>query len=166
MKRGALILIFGVVLGFCAYCGFYLAGTASHRALLQSPTPELEWLKKEFSLPDAEFDRVVRLHDAYKIECADMCRRIDAKNAELKQLLATATALTPAIETNLAEAAQLRAQCQKNMLRHFLEVSRNMPPAQGKRYLAWVQAKTFLPEHRMHEPETDAPPPHEHGNGG
>ena len=151
MKRSALILILGVVLGLCAYCGFYFAGTASHRALLRDPTPELAWLKKEFNLSDAEFVRVVQLHDAYKVECAEMCRRVDAKNAELTKLLAQADKLTPEIETRLEEAGQLRVQCQKNMLRHFLEVSRSMPPEQGRRYLAWVQEKSFLPEHRMHD---------------
>jgi hypothetical protein len=164
MKRSALILIFGVVLGFCAYCGFYFAGTASHRALLERPKPELEWLKKEFNLADSAFERVVRLHDAYKSECAEMCRRIDGKNAELKELLAKADALTPDIEANLAEAAQLRVQCQKNMLRHFLEVSRNMPPEQGKRYLAWVQEKTFLPEHKMHSQGPPSVTSDEHGH--
>src|SRR5262249_21477513 len=99
-------------------------------------------------------DRIVRLHDAYKTECGEMCRRIDARNQELKELLAKADRVTPEIEAKLAEAGQLRVQCQKNMLRHFLEVSRNMPPEQGRRYLAWVQEKTFLPEHKMHSQDT------------
>jgi hypothetical protein len=150
MKRSVLVLVLGVALGLGAYCGFYFAGTASHRALLESQTPELAWLKKEFSLGDAEFQRIVRLHDAYKSECAAMCRRIDARNNELKDLLAKTNAVTPEIETKLSEAGQLRVECQKNMLRHFVEVSRTMPPEQGKRYLSWVQEKTFLPEHRMH----------------
>lgn len=151
MKRGALILILGVVLGLCAYCGFYFGGTASHRALLESPKPELAWLKKEFDLSDADFERIVRLHGAYKTNCAEMCRRIDAKNVELEKLLATADKLSPEIEANLNEAAQLRVECQKNMLRHFLEVSRSMPSPQGKRYLAWVHEKTFLPDQQMHD---------------
>lgn len=151
MKRSALILILGIVVGLCAYCGFYFAGTASHRALLSQPAPELAWLKMEFNLSDTEFERVVRLHDAYKVECAEMCRRVDAKNSELTELLARADKLTPEIEARLEEAGQLRVQCQKNMLRHFLEVSRSMPPEQGRRYLAWVQEKTFMPEQRMHD---------------
>ena len=151
MKRSALILILGVVVGLCAYCGFYFGGTASHRALLESQTPELAWLKKEFNLSNADFDRVFRLHDAYKVKCMEMCRRIDAKNAELEKLLAKANRLTPDIEAKLNEAAQLRVECQKNMLSHFLEVSRSMPSPQGQRYLAWVQEKTFLPEHQMHD---------------
>jgi len=69
---------------------------------------------------------------------------------ELKELLAKTDRWTTEIEAKLTEAGQLRVQFQKNMLRHFLEVSRNMPPEQGKRYLAWVQEKTFLPEHKMH----------------
>ncbi len=152
MRQSALILVLGAVLGLCAYCGFYFAGTAPHRARIESQTPELDWLRKEFNLGDAEFERVARLHDAYKSECAAMCQRIDAKNTELKELLAKADTLTPEIENKLAEAGGLRVECQKNMLRHFLEVSRSMPPEEGKRYLTWVKEKTFLPEHRMHEP--------------
>jgi hypothetical protein len=30
------------------------------------------------------------------------------------------------------------------MLKHFQEVSRAMPPEQGRRYLAWVQEQTVL----------------------
>jgi len=162
MKRGVVILVAGLALGLCAYCGFYFAGTASHRTMLGSDIPELAWLKKEFALSDAEFARVIQLHDAYKSECMQMCRRIDAKNAELKELLSTSGAVTPEIEAKLTETAQLRVECQKNMLRHFLEVSRSMPLEQGQRYLAWVQEKTFLPEHKMHSQGSPAVSSDEH----
>ncbi len=46
------------------------------------------------------------------------------------------------------EIAQLRADCQKETLRHFLAVSRLMPPEQGRRYLDWVLGQTF-PCHGM-----------------
>jgi hypothetical protein len=59
-------------------------------------------------------------------------------------LLAATNSVNPEIEKTLAEAAQLRAQCQKEMLQHFYEVSRTMPPDQGKRYLAWMQEQTIL----------------------
>jgi hypothetical protein len=35
------------------------------------------------------------------------------------------------------------------MLKHFLDVSRAMPPEQGRRYLSWILDQTLLPEHRM-----------------
>src|ERR1041385_9284483 len=133
MKRSVLILILGLFVGLCAYCGFYFAGTASRRALLESESPELAWLKKEFNLSEAEFARVVQLHDAFRSDCAAICQRIEAKNEELKELLAKKEHWTAEIEAKLTEAGELRVQCQKNMLRHFLEVSRSMPPDQGPR---------------------------------
>jgi hypothetical protein len=67
----------------------------------------------------------------------------------LKALLAQTNSLTPGIEKTLAEASQLRLECQKAMLRHFMEVSQTMPPPQGRRYLAWVEERTFLPDYGM-----------------
>lgn len=134
-----------------AYFGGYFAGTAEHRALLRSEAPELAWLKKEFSLSEAEFQRIVELHKAYLPGCEARCKRIDDKNMELRQLLAATGSVTPEVEKKLSEAAALRAECQAAMLEHFLAVSRAMPPDQGKRYLAWIEQQTFMPEHRMAE---------------
>ena len=50
-----------------------------------------------------------------------------------------------AVEQKLKEAGELRVQCQQNMFNHFLEVSRQMPSEQGKRYLQWVQERTLTP---------------------
>jgi hypothetical protein len=151
MKRTVSILVLGVLLAVAAYCGFYLLGAASGRDLLRSKTPELAWLKKEFNLDDAELARITELHQSYRPHCVEMCRRIDAKNAELKELLARTNAMTPEVEQKLAEAAQLRLECQKAMLKHFMAVSQTMPPEQGKRYLAWVEQRTFLPGYGMEE---------------
>ncbi|MDB6019453.1 MAG: hypothetical protein JWR19_3942 [Pedosphaera sp.] len=151
MKRTLSILILGLFVALSAYCGFYFLGTAPDRDLLHSQAPELAWLKMEFNLSDAEMTRISDLHSAYRPQCMEMCRRIDAKNAELKDLLAKSNTLTPDIEKKLTEAAELRLECQKAMLKHFLEVSQTMPPEEGKRYLAWVQERTFLPDYAMQE---------------
>ena len=74
-----------------------------------------------------------------------MCRRIDDQNTRVQQLLAATNAVTLEIKLALADAAQLRAECESAMLQHLYEVSRVMPPDQGKRYLAWVQQETLLP---------------------
>ncbi len=145
MKRSWIIVASGLVLGLFAYLGLYYVATANCRRLEHSPTPELAWLKLEFKLNDAEYARICEMHQGYLAGCAERCRRIDEKNAHLKDLLAQANTITPEIERTLADAAQLRAECQKEMLRHFYEVSRTMPPEQGKRYLAWVQERTILP---------------------
>ncbi len=147
MKRWWMILIGGVIVGLLAYGASYFAGSAPCRAMTKSPTPELAWLQKEFHLSNAEFARISKLHDAYLTACAERCSRIDAKNAELQTLLANTNKITPDIERAIHEAAQLRAECQKAMLQHFYEVSQTMPPGQGRRYLAWVIARTLGPEH-------------------
>jgi hypothetical protein len=144
MKGSILVLVGGLVLGLVAYAGVYHLGTANSCCLIESKTPELTWLKQEFHLSDAEFSRITELHEQYLSGCAERCRRIDLKNEELTRLLAATNNVSPEIQKALADAAQLRAQCQSQMLQHFYEVSRTMPPDQGKRYLAWVQSKTLL----------------------
>ncbi len=143
MNRAWLILLSGLAAAVLAGSTAYYAGTARCRSMEDSQTPELAWLKAEFHLSDAEFNRVTQMHESYMAACAERCRKVDAKNMELRELLARTNTVTPEIAQALSEAAQLRADCQKEMLRHFYEVSQTMPPAEGKRYLAWVQARTI-----------------------
>jgi hypothetical protein len=146
MKRSAAIFLSGIAAATLAYCGIFYAGTARHCGMEKSANPELTWLKEEFHLTDAEFARISQMHEQYFAGCAERCRRIDLKNQELAQLLAATNNVTPAIAQALSESAQLRANCQKEMLQHFYDVSRTMPPEQGRRYLTWVQQQTVLPD--------------------
>ena len=149
MKRGLLILALGLMGAVVAFCGVYLAGTATPRALKQSAQPELAWLKHEFNLGEAEFKRISELHAGYLPECVQRCHRVDQLNDKLAAALERATQVTPDIESLLQERAQMRATCQSEMLKHFFEVSRTMPPEQGQRYLAWVRDNTCLREQAM-----------------
>ena len=149
MKRGLLILALGVVGAIVAFCCVYLMGTATPRAMMQSPQPELAWLKHEFNLGDAEFKRISELHAGYLPQCMERCRRIDELNDKLSNSLASATQVTSELEKLLSERAQMRAACQAEMLKHFFEVSRTMPPEQGQRYLAWARDNTCLREQAM-----------------
>lgn len=158
MRRGFTILGLGLAVALLAYGCLYFVSTSSKRETLRSEQPELAWLKREFNLSDAEFARVARQHEAYLPQCLEMCRRIDEQNAKLKQLLAAASTMTPQIEDAIAEAARIRGECQRNMLRHFFDLSQTMPPEQGKRYLAWIKEKTILPGQGMGPMGHDAQP--------
>ena len=149
MKKGVFILLLGLAVAAAAYGCVYLAGTSSARNLERSSRPELAWLKEEFHLSEPEFQRIAELHAAYLPQCAAMCRQVDAQNQRLKTLLTATNQMTDEIESAIAESARLRGQCQRNMLEHFYEVSRTMPPAQGRRYLEWVQQRTFLANEGM-----------------
>jgi len=145
MKKSLLILFGGLLVGLIAYTCIYLHATSAQRSMEQSTRPELAWLKHEYQLSDAQFAQVVQLHDAYHPKCAELCRRIDDQNAKVQKLLAATNTVTPEIQLALAEAAQLRVECESAMMQHFYEVSQAMPSDQGKRYLAWVQSETLLP---------------------
>jgi hypothetical protein len=149
MKRGLLILALGVVGAVAAFCCVYLMGTTTPRALMRSEQPELAWLKHEFNLGEAEFKRIAELHAGYLPQCEERCRKIEELNGRLSNSLARAAQVTPDIERLLNERAQVRATCQAEMLKHFFEVSRTMPPEQGQRYLAWAQENTCLREQVM-----------------
>ena len=146
MRRPWTILAIGLVLAVAAYVSLYYVGTAQSRHFERSEKPELRWLKEQFGLSEAEFSRICEMHQAYLAGCAERCRLIDEKNDRLKDLLSNTNRVTPEIEQALAESALLRAECQKKMLQHFYEVSRTMPPEQGKRYLAWIQEQTIMPD--------------------
>jgi heavy-metal resistance protein len=165
MKKGAVILLFGLLLATAGFCGFYYAGTAPCRDMMREPQPELAWLKKEFKLSDAEFKRISQLHAAYLPQCAARCQRIEEQNQKLKQLFSQATTVTPEIQNLLNERAKMRADCEAEMMKHFMEVSRTMPAEQGRRYLDWVEKQTFLHGQGMEERHRTGPAsqaPHQH----
>jgi hypothetical protein len=151
MKKGAFILLLGLVVCATAFAGFYYFGTNSSRRMMREPQPELAWLKKEFHLSDAEFTRVSQLHEAYLPQCAQRCMRIEEQNRKLRELFTQATNMTQEIQSLLAERAKMRADCETEMMKHFLAVSRTMPPEQGQRYLAWVEQQSFLCGQGMEE---------------
>ncbi len=144
MKKSGFILVLGLMLGAAAFAGIYYATTASSRRMLSDPRPELAWLKTEFHLSEAEFARISKLHEAYLPQCEARCRLIQEQNQRLEKLLGGTTSVTPQIQEILLERAKTRAQCEAEMLKHFLAVSRTMPPDEGRRYLAWVEEQTFF----------------------
>ena len=164
MKKVGLILFAGLLLCTAAFSGFYYLGTVSYRTMMREPQPELVWLKKEFNLSDTEYSRISKLHEAYLPQCAKRCARISELNRQLEQLLARASVVTPEIQNVLAQRATMRADCEAEMLNHFLQVSRMMPAEQGQRYLQWVEEQTFLAGQAMEQrhQSTNSLPHHSH----
>lgn len=161
MRRALVILFLGAALGLLTAVTTYWAMTARHRALLRQPQPELAWLQAEFEIAPDDFARITALHREYLPQCAELCERIASCEGRIRTLLDQSSQLTPEIEALLLEAAHTRVECQKNMLDHFFQVSRAMPPEQGRRYLAWVKEKTFRMDH-----ETGPPRAASHGHQG
>lgn len=143
MNRSLVIVLAALVLGAALFGGSYFAGRRACVMSLSNPADDLAWLRTEFHLSDAEMARIQKLHEGYLPKCAEMCAKIAAKKTELVAVLSTTTNQDPVVQQKLAEVAALRAQCQAQMLQHFAEVSRTMPPEQGRRYLAEMQRLTL-----------------------
>jgi hypothetical protein len=143
MRRSLLILLVILLTGAAiAGTSYLLARRICCRALAASGD-DLAWLRDEFHLGDAEMQRIRQLHEGYLPKCHENCARIAAKKQELQAALDKSQGMTPEAQQKLTEVAALRAQCQANMLAHFYEVSRVMPPEQGRRYLAEMQRLTL-----------------------
>jgi hypothetical protein len=143
MRRSFIILIGVLAVGVTIFGGSYFLAQWLCARHMSNPADDLAWLRQEFRLNDSEMAQVRKLHDGYLPKCSEMCAKIAAKKREVDQALAGATNVTAAIERQVMELCELRAQCQLQMLRHFAEVSQVMPPQQGRRYLAEMQRLTL-----------------------
>jgi len=164
MNRALLILLSALVLGGAVFSGSFLLSRRACCPPTACNADDLDWLRKEFHLSDTELAKVRELHEGYRPQCAEMCQQIGAKQAELMTALTDATNFNATIETNLSELHALRARCLGQMLKHFMEVSRAMPPEQGRRYLSEMQKLTLSfsgpCEQAMCEPTDNAPGHH------
>ena len=153
MRRSLFILLALFLAGTTVFLAAQRIAAHWCVGLAARPTDDLEWLRLEFRLGEAELARVRQLHDGYLPKCRDFCERIDARKRELHAALVAGTNAPASIEHKLVEIGTLRAQCQAAMLQHFREVSLVMPPEQGRRYLAEMQRLTLgfheQIEHRM-----------------
>jgi len=163
MKRPLLIVVLALVAGAALLAASYQLAVRLCAKQMTANADDLAWLRQEFHLSDAELATVRALHDGYLPQCAEMCKEIAAKKRELEAALTGATNVTADAEAKLAELGALRARCQTQMLRHFVEVSQVMPPEQGRRYFAEMQRLT-LGFHEQIEQSMSQSPAHEHGH--
>jgi hypothetical protein len=135
MNRSLVILLSTLVLGTAVFAGAYFISQRTAVMCCSNPTDDLSWLRNEFHLSDADMAHIRRLHEGYMPQCAEMCAKIAQKKSELEVALENNTNITADAKTKLVELGELRAQCQAQMLQHFVTVSQAMPPEQGQRYL-------------------------------
>ena len=163
MRRSLLILLVLLLAGAAIVGASCLLARRICVHELAASGDDLAWLRDEFHLSDAEMQRIRQLHEGYLPKCHENCARIAAKKQELQAELDKAQGVTPEAQQKLTEVATLRAQCQANMLTHFYDVSRAMPPEQGRRYLAEMQHLTLgFHEQIENTMSGDASSPHGH----
>ena len=144
MKKGLAVLIIALLAGLAAFCAmrWHRSGAAhSHGGgIVVDALPELEWLRKELELSDAQFEKVKELHAAYRPRCMEMCSRIAEAHEKLDAIARAHSTITPEYQTALKEHAAVHVECQEAMLKHLYETAATLSAAQAKRYL-----ETMLP---------------------
>lgn len=155
MNRPLITLIGALALGMAIFAGSFAAARHATVVCCTRPTDNLDWLRTEFGLTDAEMARVRALHEGYRPQCAIICAKIAAKKVELDAILAQNTNVTAEVQSKLDEIASLRAQCQAQMLQHFMQVSQVMPPDEGRRYLARMKELTMAGHEQLEQSMSD-----------
>ena len=161
MHRSLVILAGVLALSVAVFAGAFFLTRQIYVTHKTNPADDLNGLCGEFQLNSNALAQVRQLHEGYMPKCAEMCARIALKKQELDAALAGSTNVSTVIESTLKELGELRAQCQAQMLQHFVEVSQAMPPEQGRRYLAEMQRLT-LGAHEQIEQSMSDHAGHEH----
>jgi hypothetical protein len=127
------------------FCGINFFATRDLRQMAAAPNGELEWLRQEFHLSDAQFKKIADLQSAYAPVCGEMCQRIMEANSKLDRLLSANREVTPEVEAAIREAGTVQGDCRKQMLAHIYRVSAQMNPADGERYLHLMKSRIIQP---------------------
>ena len=140
MKRGLWIILAAVLAAIAGFvitqrscCDVVMAHAAAQdgRSLL----PELEWLRNEFKLNDAQFSKVSELHVAYRPICEDLCSKVMESQEKVKGLVKDGTQVSPELTAALQEQATLRVECQAAKLTHLYRTAACFTPEQSRSYL-------------------------------
>lgn len=143
--RAIAILLGSIAAGYAAYWVCTLIGTAEMRSAVASPDSGLIWLRKEFHLTDAQFERIKSLHADYAAKCDVMCQRIMDANAALETAISRNKQVTPEVQQAITEVSRVKQQCEQSTLAHIYEVSAQMDPSSAERYLQIMKQKIIQP---------------------
>lgn len=119
----------------------YRIGTepAIHAALEKGDA--LEWLRNDFTLNDAQFAAVKRLHESYATVCEEHCQAIQEAARQRDGLRAQVSADQAALAGAEKKFQELRTICETAIASHVRQVAAHMAPEQGRRYLTLVLPK-------------------------
>ncbi len=134
MKRLAVLIILGGLAAAIAGAASYTAATRETTALLTRPGGEMEWLRHEFQLSDAQYAQIQAAHEAYRPTCDKLCERIAKAHLKLRQLIDTGQGVTPEVQAALAECAAVELDCREAMLKHVQTVGAYMNPESAARF--------------------------------
>jgi hypothetical protein len=134
-----------IAAGYAAFWLCTFLGTAEMRSASSDPDAGLVWLRREFHLTDAQFQRIRALHAAYATRCDVMCQEIMNANAALDAAISRNQGVTAEVQQALAQVSRVQLNCRQSMLAHMYDVSAQMDPSSAERYLRMMKQKIIQP---------------------
>ncbi|MEI8343059.1 MAG: hypothetical protein WCH43_16165 [Verrucomicrobiota bacterium] len=156
MKKNLILLAALLLLALGGSIAYYHFATAGMASMLCKTDGEMDWLRQEFKLTDAQFEKISALHAAYRPKCDRMCEKVAAARARLDHLIDTNRSVTPEVESAFKEFASVEEECRQAMLGHIYEVSELMPPENSARYVHLMKEHLLLEASPAHPAMHDA----------
>ena len=139
MKKLLVLLGLVIAIGAASYYICYHRAMTSMVVTPDGTDAELAWLKREFVLDPAQYEKVIALHHAYRPVCAGHCTRYVEAHRRLADLLKSNTKWSPETDVAFAEKARIQSECHASMLKYAYDVAACMTPEQGRRYLEMIK---------------------------
>lgn len=149
MKAFFVIFIAAIGLGFAAFGAYYSWSAPREGSQSVAQVDELEWLRREFNLSEAQLKQVQEVHAKYLPVCELLCEQVIEAQGGLERALLEATEFTTEVDVALARFSRIKEDCHRSMLQHVYEVAAVMEPGQRQLYLERAKAQVTMHD-RVH----------------
>jgi len=144
----AILVVATILGGLTAYFGGQALRRISQGVRVHGEAKEeIQWLREEFALGDADFAKVEALHLAYVPRCDALCMAVTESSRRVAELVAATPVMTEAVAAAIEADERVRGECRKALLGHLYETAAAMPPEAGRRFLDMALPKVLSPGH-------------------
>lgn len=110
----------------------------------------LRWLKDEYHLDEATFEKVSAMHRDYFRQCDKMCRQIDEADRPLVWRARHQKRRPDELTAQLTRDQLVCGDCEKAATEHLKQVAALMPGESGQRFLEDI-LPVMLQQRRVHD---------------
>jgi hypothetical protein len=150
MIRHIIIVILSLALLASVYGGVYRFVTADAEMAMAADRPELEWLRREYSLNDQQFEEIQARHEKHDVLCRELCRELVESQKKLNAAIVASPEMGGEVQAALAEWTAQRERCREAALRHMYDISVVMEPEQASEYRQRIYRKLIVPGRMPH----------------
>lgn len=150
MIRNIIILVLSLALLTCVYCSVYRMMTTDAAEVMAADRPELEWLRREYSLSDQQFSEIKARHEQHDVICRELCMGLVDAQKRLEATVVKFPEMGAEVDAALADWEAQRELCRKAALRHMYDVSAVMAPEQAAAYRLRIYSKLIVPGRMPH----------------